>query len=285
MIKFLGKESVNYFILAYIAVGSTTGIKALLQSFTGTALNGLDESKLINIKNKFVELVVTPLDIICFILSIIVVAIYFVSKSWIFNNIIAIFFCVHALQFIFLGNFKTGTLLLSLLFFYDIFFVFGTDVMVTVAKSIDAPIKLQFPKDLTATPPQYSILGLGDIVIPGIFVSLCLRFDVLKSFKMERLADLIEQEKKGKADTNATVKFLMNQANTVTKSYFIAVIFGYLVAIITTVIIMILFEHGQPALLYLVPGCILSIFFLALVRGEFGIMWNFSEEKFISKPN
>ena len=30
MIKFLGKESVNYFILAYLAVGSTTGIKALL---------------------------------------------------------------------------------------------------------------------------------------------------------------------------------------------------------------------------------------------------------------
>ena len=27
-------------------------------------------------------------------------------------------------------------------FFYDIFFVFGTDVMITVAKSIDAPIKL-----------------------------------------------------------------------------------------------------------------------------------------------
>jgi len=49
---------------------------------------------------------------------------------------------VHALQYIFLGNFKTGALLLALLFVYDIFFVFGTDVMVTVAKNIDAPIKL-----------------------------------------------------------------------------------------------------------------------------------------------
>ena len=28
------------------------------------------------------------------------------------------------------------------LFFYDIFWVFGTDVMVTVAKLADAPIKL-----------------------------------------------------------------------------------------------------------------------------------------------
>lgn len=31
------------------------------------------------------------------------------------------------------------------LFFYDIFWVYGTDVMVTVAKSLEAPIKLQFP--------------------------------------------------------------------------------------------------------------------------------------------
>ena len=30
LIKFFGKDSVNYFILVYIAVGGTTGIKALL---------------------------------------------------------------------------------------------------------------------------------------------------------------------------------------------------------------------------------------------------------------
>jgi minor histocompatibility antigen H13 len=29
-----------------------------------------------------------------------------------------------------------------LLFFYDIFWVFGTEVMVTVAKNLDGPIKL-----------------------------------------------------------------------------------------------------------------------------------------------
>lgn len=202
LIKFFGKDSVNYFVLAYIAVGSSTGIKALLQSFTGTALDSLDEAKVINIKNKYFELELSPLDLICFILSLLSVAIYFVSKSWIYNNLIAIVFCIHALQFIFLGNFKTGALLLTLLFFYDIFFVFGTDVMVTVAKNIDAPIKLQFPRDLTADPPQYSILGLGDIVIPGIFVSMCLRFDFLKTLNLNYLNDLIEREKSGKGENN-----------------------------------------------------------------------------------
>lgn len=192
LIKFFGKDSVNYFVLVYIAIGSATGIKALLTSFTGNALTGLDEGKIISTKNKYFELDISPLDLVCLVLSIVAVAIYVISKSWVYNNIIAIVFCVHALQFIFLGNFKTGSLLLSLLFFYDIFFVFGTDVMVTVAKNIDAPIKLQFPRDLTSDPPQYSILGLGDIVIPGIFVSMCLRFDFLKTLDTSYLSNLIE---------------------------------------------------------------------------------------------
>ena len=94
----------------------------------------------------------------------------------------------------FIGNFKNGIMLLVLLFFYDIFFVFGTDVMLTVAKGIDAPIKLKFPKDYSKDPPQYSILGLGDIVIPGIFVSLCLRFDFLKSLNKDKLVKMIEKQ-------------------------------------------------------------------------------------------
>lgn len=50
---------------------------------------------------------------------------------------------------------------------YDIFWVFGTDVMVTVAKSFDAPVKLLWPKALFAEQLHFSMLGLGDIVIPG----------------------------------------------------------------------------------------------------------------------
>lgn len=64
------------------------------------------------------------------------------------------------------------------LFLYDIFWVFGTDVMVTVAKNIDAPIKLLFPLDMTVIPTKFSMLGLGDIVIPGVFVALALKYDI-----------------------------------------------------------------------------------------------------------
>ncbi len=77
------------------------------------------------------------------------------------------------------------------LFFYDIFWVYGTDVMVTVAKSFDAPIKLLFVYDWDNTPPKSSMLGLGDIVIPGVFVALALKYDV------DRALSLTAGEKKG----------------------------------------------------------------------------------------
>ena len=60
-------------------------------------------------------------------------------------------------------------------------FSFGTEVMVTVAKSLDGPIKILFPRNLTPDPDsgklEMSLLGLGDIVIPGFFLALLLRFD------------------------------------------------------------------------------------------------------------
>jgi len=167
----------------------------------------------------------------------------------------------------FIGNFKNGFALLILLFFYDIFFVFGTDVMLTVAKGINAPIKLLFPKDYTdPAKPQFSLLGLGDIVIPGIFVSLCLRFDFLKSVNKKHLEALITKE--GKGEDVSTMKYLVKQALECPKPYFIAVNIGYLLAIICTVVVMLIFDHGQPALLYLVPGCLIAVLTTALVQGE-----------------
>lgn len=72
------------------------------------------------------------------------VGVYLYTKSWVYNNLLATLFSVSGIQYLFLGNFKNGFMLLGLLFFYDVFFVFGTDVMLTVAKSIDAPIKVLF---------------------------------------------------------------------------------------------------------------------------------------------
>ena len=56
---------------------------------------------------------------------------------------------------------------------------------VSVATSVDAPVKLLFPRppDPQSTKAPFSMLGLGDIVIPGIFVALILRYNAKQKVK------------------------------------------------------------------------------------------------------
>jgi minor histocompatibility antigen H13 len=112
--------------------------------------------------------------------------------------------------------------------------------MVTVATSCEAPIKLLFPMDFMERGlfgKNFAMLGLGDIVIPGIFIALLLRFDCSR----------------GKDASH--VYFYMNYL-------------AYLAGLTTTVVILHVFKSAQPALLYLVPACVGSALLTSLVRGE-----------------
>ena len=83
-------------------------------------------------------------------------AAYFKSKHWMLNNLLGIAFSVSGIEQISLGSYKTGAILLVGLFFYDIFWVFGTEVMVSVAKGVDGPIKLLFPRSFKQVRPRPS---------------------------------------------------------------------------------------------------------------------------------
>ena len=77
-----------------------------------------------------------------------------------------------------ISNYKIISVLLWLLFAYDIFMVFKSDMMITVAKNLNVPIKLILPfKD------KPSIIGLGDIVLPGVLVAWALKFDIDKALE------------------------------------------------------------------------------------------------------
>ena len=79
--------------------------------------------------------------------------------------------------------------------------------------------------------------------------------------------------------------YLVKQATGCRKHYFTAVLVGYLIAIICTIVVMLVFDHGQPALLYLVPGCILTVVGTAVAKGEFSLLWEFSEDEYITPPD
>ena len=94
-------------------------------------------------------------------------------EGWLANNAIGTAISVVGIEEIGVGSVSTGTIMLAGLFVYDIFWVFCTPVMVGVARGIKGHIKLLFPipdaPDPTV-PEAFSLLGLGDIVVPGTFV-------------------------------------------------------------------------------------------------------------------
>merc|ERR1712045_355018 len=173
---------------------------------------------------------------------------YFMKKHWIANNLFGLAFAVNGVELLHLNSVMTGCTLLGGLFLYDIFWVFGTDVMVTVAKSFEAPIKLVMPQDLLENgfnATNMAMLGLGDIVIPGIFVALLLRYD----------------------------QSLKRNSN----FYFWVTFLAYIAGLLTTIAVMHFYKHAQPALLYLVPACIGTPLFFALIRGDIKSMFQYAD--------
>lgn len=270
-------------------------------------------------------------------------------KAWYLTNVQGFAFSYTALQLLSPTTFFTGSLLLAALFVYDIYFVFYTPLMVTVASELDVPIKLLFPRpeeedrEDGGKARRLAMLGLGDVVLPGIMVGLSLRFDLfLEYVRRQRRVRQGEEEKQedgeGKVEKAKTEKvegedreemvvkaeyksvtskwgdrfwtgsllprmsvsslsptFLSFSARpkggyaslassaatknvpTFAKPYFTASIIGYVLGMSVTLIVMQVFKHAQPALLYLVPGVLGAVWLTALVRGEFKDMWQYSE--------
>ncbi|KAF2639352.1 hypothetical protein P280DRAFT_429940 [Massarina eburnea CBS 473.64] len=254
-----------------------------------------------------------PHGVVGAVASILAVAYFnFVDKPWYLTNLMGFGFSYGALQLMSPTTFATGSLILGALFFYDIYFVFYTPMMVTVAKSLDVPIKLVFPRPAPADDPTgkpgHAMLGLGDVVLPGIMIGLALRFDLFL-FYLRR-----QTRKQGASASEETVEkpkyhslagrwsdhfwthslltgsplFKTSEVKsketdkteapfTFPKTYFKASLVGYVTGMLCTLGVMHIWGHAQPALLYLVPGVLGSLWLTAIARGELNAMWEFSE--------
>jgi len=264
LFRFLPKEYINLILSLYFSVLGIAALANMLHPLVSPLLFLIhpkgDEFHLIFSRGQktFYDNKFDWAHIVLGIISSGLSGYYWFTKNWIISNLFGEAFALGAIQLLHLDSFKTGTILLSGLFFYDIFWVFGTEVMVSVAKSFDAPIKLVFPKNLFTTEAfQFTMLGLGDIVIPGIFVALALRFD-----------QSLNKNKKNKSFP---------------KPYFTACFTAYTIGLITTVVVMQTFQAAQPALLYLSPACILSVIFTAWRRQELNILFSYSPNSELKK--
>jgi minor histocompatibility antigen H13 len=184
-------------------------------------------------------------------------------------------------------------------------------MMVTVAKTLDVPIKLVFPRpahpDSPSTAPSLAMLGLGDVVLPGIMMGLALRFDLFLFYlRRQKRTPAVEQADGTVGEESVekpryfslagrwtdhfwthslTGRPLFIEAKeskpeppfTFPKTYFKASLVGYILGMLATLGVMHIWGHAQPALLYLVPGVLGSLWLTALFKGELSLMWDFSE--------
>uniref|UniRef100_A0A9L0IFQ9 Signal peptide peptidase-like 2C n=1 Tax=Equus asinus TaxID=9793 RepID=A0A9L0IFQ9_EQUAS len=158
-----------------------------------------------------------------------------------------------------LPTLKNCTSFLLGLLAFDVFFVFvtplltrtGESVMVEVASGpADSlsherlPMVLKVPRlsfsALTLCDQPFSILGFGDIVVPGFLVAYCHRFDMQISSR---------------------------------QVYFMACTVAYAVGLLVTFVAMVFMQVGQPALLYLVSSTLLTSLAVAACRRELTLFW------------
>ncbi|KAM7134902.1 signal peptide peptidase-like 2B [Macrochelys suwanniensis] len=179
--------------------------------------------------------------------------------AWVLQDALGIAFCLYMLKTIRLPTFKSCTLLLMVLFVYDVFFVFITPFLTKTGQSImvevavgptdsatheKLPMVLKVPR-LNSSPlalcdRPFSLLGFGDILVPGLLVAYCHRFDI------------------------------QVQSSRV---YFVACTIAYGIGLLVTFVALALMQMGQPALLYLVPCTLITSFAVALWRKELAMFW------------
>ena len=207
---------------------------------------------------------------------------YFKTSSswiWIVQDILGMNVCILFLSIIRVPNLKIASTLLCLAFLYDVFFVFispyifSSSVMLTVAESSstttvshsdDENYCEKYPDSVdceTSTLPMLfivptftsfvatsSMLGLGDIVLPGMLLVWTARLDIRRVGYFENL-----------------------EFGT---SYFFPALMAYSLGLFLADIAVSVFETGQPALLYSVPLVLGIVWSRATESGTLDLLWD-----------
>ncbi len=269
LFKYIGKQYVNLVLVGYFSLLGLYSVKFWIDSLLEKVkildpLRKMDVAKIEVYRWCPGTLELSVYDLAGYAISAAIVVAYIYFRDWATNNVIGAAFCLYGLENLYIGRFTTAFLMLGLFFFYDIYFVFGTTVMVTVAMGIDGPIKLAFPRVLD---PRSSILGLGDILVPGLLLSLCLRFDL--ALYVKRMMN----------NTKASLKSVFPKSPAAfPKPYFVICFIGYVIGLVLTIAVGVIFNAAQPALLYLVPLTVIPVAFTALVKGDIKEMIAYDEE-------
>lgn len=192
--------------------------------------------------------------------------------AWVLQDFLSINLMLFMLRSIHLPNLKVACILLPSALAYDVWWVFiqprvtgSPSVMVEVATGggagVNLPMLLAVPQwNGLGTNPALAVLGLGDVVLPGLLVAFARRWDIAV----------------GELSLNARRRQHGNGTAPLTGTYFWPVVIAYGAGLVITFIALALGvggSQGQPALLYLVPATLGTMLLLGWLHGDLHGMW------------
>uniref|UniRef100_A0A0D9VMV2 PA domain-containing protein n=1 Tax=Leersia perrieri TaxID=77586 RepID=A0A0D9VMV2_9ORYZ len=189
----------------------------------------------------------------CIVFAVIWAVYRRMTYAWIGQDILGITLIVTVIQIVRIPNLKVGSVLLSCSFLYDIFWVFISkmwfheSVMIVVARGDKTdedgvPMLLKIPRMFDPW-GGFSIIGFGDILLPGLLIAFALRYDWAAK-------------------------------KTLQSGYFLWSMVAYGSGLMITYVALNLMDgHGQPALLYIVPFTLGTFIALGRKRGELRNLW------------
>jgi hypothetical protein len=239
--------------------------------------------------------------------------------GWILQNILGVCLCCATLIQMRLSTLRSAAILSSLFWAYDIFMVFlspyvfgGDSVMISVATA-GAPQTegisnlacycREHPEDTRACGPGeympilfriprlndwrggYAMLGLGDIILPGLMVALALRKDLEKPSVAHHEAMFAgggnnsgENMVAGEANPNTSSSTSNGSHPPVGRwrdlGYWVIAMSGYCFGLAAANLAVVYSGSGQPALLYLCPAVLGPVMVVAHYRGDLRSWWN-----------
>ncbi|KAG4113418.1 hypothetical protein ERO13_D13G223001v2 [Gossypium hirsutum] len=128
LFKFLSKDLVNAVLTCYFFVLGTVALSATILPAMKRFLPKHWNEDLIIWRFPYfrsLEIEFTRSQIIAAIPGSFFCAWYASQKHWLANNILGLAFCIEGIEMLSLGSFKTGAILLTGLFVYDILWVFS----------------------------------------------------------------------------------------------------------------------------------------------------------------
>ena len=159
------------------------------------------------------------------------------------------------------------------------------------------PILLRLPR-MADYRGGYSMLGLGDIVVPGLALAMALRQDYYGAYASRSAAARATAAAAGASNghsLSASAAADGGYANTAQKSswlsscrgllslhYFIVAMAGYLIGLSAANAAVAYMKMGQPALLYLVPCILAPLMLLAWRKGELKAWWEATDPGAVS---